>query len=76
MVQTLSKSVADSFKFCHEREAPQTIYQDTSETEKFCRTFNRLFDCLNTKHLYESSKKRNEDLMAYTDIDDPRFKVN
>ena len=77
-VQVLSKSVADSFKACRELEiscASQSIYSDTTETERFCRIFNRLFDCMNTRNLYESDQKRNDDLKPYTCKDDTRLGV-
>ena len=50
------------------------IYSDTSETETFCRKFNYLFDCMNTRHLYEAKHKRNEALKAYSSKEDPRLK--
>ena len=56
-------------------EAPVSIEQDTTETEVFCRTFNKFFDCMNSRHLQESKQKRNEDLAAYSSSDDERLKV-
>lgn len=44
-------------------------YQDTNETEKFCRMFNRLFNCLNTRNLYEPDQKRNDDLRPDTRLE-------
>ena len=75
----MSKSVADAFMTTRLlTEAPVSIEQDTtemSETEVFCRTFNKFFDCMNSRHLQESKQKRNEDLAAYSSSDDERLKV-
>ena len=57
-------------------EQQSSIYSDTTETERFCRIYNHLFDCLNTCHLYEAEHKRNEALKAYSSKDDPRLKVH
>ena len=69
--------MADSFKFFRTLDYSETssIYSDTLETERFCRMFNCLFDCLNTRNLYEGEHKRNENLNAYTSKDDHRLKV-
>jgi hypothetical protein len=72
--QVLSKSVADLFKVFRECEEPVNVYADTTETERFCRFFNRFFDCLNTRNLYEGKQKRNDDLLPYTSSDDIRLK--
>ena len=73
----LSKSVADMFKTFRELDSDDNgVYSDTSETEKFCRMFNRFFDCLNTRNLFEATQKRNEDLRAYRYPDDDRLKVH
>jgi hypothetical protein len=64
--------VADSFNICRES---QLIVDDTTETENFCRMFNKFFDCLNTRKLEEATEKRNENLACYSSGDDPRLKV-
>jgi hypothetical protein len=67
--QVLSKSVADLLKTFRELSTDNqstSIFDDTTETERFCRIFNRLFDCFNTRHLYEAQQKRNDDLAPYT----------
>jgi hypothetical protein len=74
----LSKSVADvlrTLRELQEDDGPYGPYSDTTETEKFCRMFNRFFDCLNTRNLNEATQKRNEDLRPYTRADDDRLKV-
>ena len=53
----------------------ESIYDDTTETEKFCRYFNYLFDCLNTRQLYEAEHKRNDAMLPYKSKDDLRLKV-
>ena len=58
-----------------ETTSASTIYKDTTETEKFCRMFNQLFDCFNTRHLIEAVQKVNSDLMPYKSKDDDRLKV-
>ena len=75
--QVLSKSVADLLKMQREarEDLCQSVYKDMTETECFCRMFNYLFDCLNTRHLYEAEHKRNDALLSYTSPDDPRLKV-
>ena len=52
-----------------------SVYSDTTETEKFCLMFNRLFDCFNTRHLMEATQKANDDLKPYSTMDDIRLKV-
>ena len=72
----LSKSVATSFSVLRDLEgSPSSIYKDTSETEKFCLVFNKLFDCFNVRHPYEAVQKANDDLRPYTDANDIRLKV-
>ena len=77
-IQVLSKSVADLFQYFRKIEPPEagSVYKDTSETERFCRIFNHLFDCLNTRNLYEADHKRNPALKPYTSKDDERLKVH
>lgn len=47
----------------------------TKETERFIREFDRFFDCLNVRSLYEWEKKKKEDLKPYTSVEDKRLKV-
>jgi hypothetical protein len=80
VIQVLSKSVADLFKTFREIGTPQTCtstcnFKDTEETERFCRKFNRLFDIFNIRHLYKAERKRNDDLLPYTNKDDVRLQV-
>ena len=60
----MSESVANALKF----------YGDT-ETEKFCRTFDKWFDCLNVRNKSEFIRKKKPDLKPYTDPEDERLKV-
>jgi transposase-like protein len=70
--------VADAFKTMRELDTinleEYNLFKDTTETEKFCRMFNCLFDCFNTRSLFEAEHKRNEYLKPYTDKDDKRLK--
>lgn len=70
--QVLSKSVADGFKTMRELKVTTT---DTSETEKFCRIFNKFFDLFNTRSLEEGRIKKNPNLNPFKEEDDPRIKV-
>ena len=45
------------------------------ETSKFCRVFNKFFDCLNVRSTKEYVMKRKPDVMPYQDKDDPRLQV-
>ena len=49
---------------------------DTTETEKFVRTFDRFFDMLNTRCLEEGVQKIKPDLHPYRSSDDTRLKVS
>jgi hypothetical protein len=46
-MQSLSKSVADSFPVMRELDPENGVWKETVETERFCQMFNRFFDCLN-----------------------------
>ena len=46
------------------------------ETSKFCRMFDRFFDCMNTRRLSEGREKRKPDLNPYRSDKDPRLTVN
>lgn len=43
-------------------------------TVRFIRKMNKLFDCLNSRHLYEGQNKRNSNLKPYTCQNDERLK--
>lgn len=72
----LSKTVADAFSLCRVIQPNAgSITNDTTETENFCRVFNKFFDCLNTRSLEEAARKRNKDVDCYRSGDDTRLKV-
>lgn len=71
--QVLSKSVADTFSSL--RTTSASLVDDTTETERFCRIFNKWFDCMNTRSIIEGHIKRNEDLHPYSSPDDERLQV-
>ena len=48
----------------------------TTETEKFCRTFDKWFDCLNVRNKSEYIRKKKPNLKPYTDPEDERLKVH
>lgn len=66
-IQVLSKSVADAFAY----------YGDptTTETERFVRNFDRLFDYLNVRSLTDWKSKKKPDLKPYSSPSDSRLKV-
>jgi hypothetical protein len=69
--------VAEAFSTCralNNSEVP--FYEDSTETEKFCRIFNKLFDCFTTRSLEEFQQKRNNDLAPYKDANDERLFVS
>ena len=51
-------------------------FPDTSETERFVRTFDKFFDCLNVRSTDEYIKKRKPNLRPYTDVTDERLTVS
>ena len=67
-VKVLSTSVAEAFALYD--------YPDTSETERFVRTFDKFFDCLNVRSTDEYVKQRKPNLRPYTDITDERLTVS
>lgn len=69
----LSKAVADIFSSL--RTTSASLVDDTTETERFCRIFNKWFDCMNTRSITEGHIKRNEDLHPYSSPDDERLQV-
>lgn len=74
-MQALSKSTADAFASMRELEPENSLWQQTVETERFCRVFDKFFDCMNTRNLEEAKKKRKPDLSGYFSGDDSRLKV-
>lgn len=53
----MSKTVADCFSTKRALLGEIGPVNDTTETEKFCRIFNKWFDCFNTRSLEEGQKK-------------------
>ena len=64
-IQVLSTSVANVQKYV----------SGATETVIFCKMFDRFFDCLNTRSLYEGSHKRKDDVKPYRSPTDQRFQV-
>lgn len=60
----LSSSVSHSFELLEN--------DDYAETAKFCRMFDKFFDCLNTRN---AERNRKPDLDPYRSDKDVRFKV-
>ena len=67
-VKVLSESVAHALQFYGD--------PDTTETQRFVRTFDKFFDCLNVRSPSEYIKKRKENLQPYTSADDRRLCVS
>ena len=63
----LSNSVACCFDLMDNEEH--------RETAKFCRMFDKFFDCLNTRRAGESKEKRKPDLDPYRSPNDKRLTV-
>ncbi|CAC5403380.1 THAP9 [Mytilus coruscus] len=63
--QILSGTVANALEHFYD--------ESVSETVCFIRHFNRFFDCLNVRSLFEGRNKRNPDLDPYTDVNDNRL---
>lgn len=75
----LSKAVADGLVVCRELKIPSNLsplLSNTTETEKFCRMFDKFFDCLNTRSLLEATRKRKPDLKPYFSSKDSRLEVS
>ena len=66
-MQVLSKTIAEAISM--EENASLT------ETERFCRKFNKFFDCFNVRSLAEGLYKLNPDVEPYKSAEDPRLKV-
>ena len=47
-----------------------------TETARFCRMFDKFFDCLNTRRAGEGKEKRKPDLEPYWSDKDVRFTVS
>ena len=67
-IQVLSTSVANGFDFYG--------LEETKETEKFVRMFDKFFDCLNVRCTSAGVHHRKPDLRPYRSPDDPRLKVS
>ena len=67
-VKVLSTSVAEAFALFD--------YPDTSETERFVRTFDKFFDCLNVRSTDEYVKQWKPNLRPYNDVTDERLTVS
>ena len=67
IVQVLSSTVANAFSYYS--------LEETEETEKFVRHFDKFFDCLNVRSLSECVHSRKPDLRPYRSPDDPRLQV-
>ena len=65
----------DSFASMRELEPENYVWKMTVETERFCRTFDKFFDCMNTRNLKEAKEKRKPDLRGYFSPKDSRLKV-
>ncbi|KAK3910142.1 DNA transposase [Frankliniella fusca] len=63
--QVLSETVANDL------EAQN--WENTEETVRFIRYFNKFFDCLNGAFKGQHFRTRNNNLAEYTDVNDPRF---
>jgi len=63
----LSNTVASAFAYYGD--------DDTKETERFVRTFDRFFDMMNTRCLEEGMQNIKPDLDPYREKNDDRFEV-
>ncbi len=65
--KVLSSSVANAL---------QSFYgQKLQGTVEFIKTFDKFFDCMNTRSLTEANRNRKPDMAPYTSPDDSRLKV-
>lgn len=64
-VQVLSNSVSSAFTFTEKGEF--------TETARFCRIFDKFFDCLNTRRIGEGKESRKPDKEPYWSVKDERF---
>ena len=47
-----------------------------TETARFCRIFDKFFDCLNTRRIGEGKESRKPDKEPYWSVKDERFTVS
>ena len=57
-------------------ESERNYWNETLETERFCRMLDYFFDCLNTRNLLEAKLKRKPQLGPYFKPSDYRLKVS
>ena len=50
--------------------------QDSTESEHFCRMFDKFFDLFNTRSVTEAQRKKKPNLSPYYNRDDPRLDVS
>ena len=67
-LQVLSETVANGLK-------TYVCQDNTKETEKFVRTFDKFFDCLNGRNLKEHILRRKPNLKPYFSPNDGRLEV-
>ncbi|KAH3859782.1 hypothetical protein DPMN_102605 [Dreissena polymorpha] len=63
--QVLSSSVANAMQ--------DLCGPETEETVLFLKTFDKFFDCLNVRSVWEGRNSRNPNMNPYRDRDDPRL---
>ena len=63
--QVMSSTVANALELHYPGQ--------TVETVKFIRHVNKFFDCLNTRHMHEGTRKRNDDLKPFQSTEDERL---
>ena len=68
LLEVLSNTVTAALKYKRNSE--------TQETTRFCRMFNKFFDCLNVRSLEEHVHKRNPDIRPYRSPTDPQLQVS
>ena len=64
--------MANSFQALREL---RRIQANTTETEKFCRIFDKFFDIFNTRAIEEADRKRKPDLKPFYSSRDERLEV-
>ena len=67
-MQVLSASVSSAFQLLGGNEF--------EETARFCKMFDKFFDCSNTRHSGEGKRKRKPDLNPYRSSKDVRLQVS
>ena len=53
----------------------EKMQANTTETEKFCKMFDRFFDIFNTRAIGEADRKRKPDLKPFYTSTDERLEV-